>query len=84
MLYDYLTGPNFKSRVEAIVEKFSEAQEDLLKEKKWMNKMWARREKQLEGVINSTVGMYGDLEGLAGSAMPQIESLEVPLIDLAN
>ena len=84
VLYDYLTGPNFKSRVEAIVEKFSEAQEDLLKEKKWMNKMWARREKQLEGVINSTVGMYGDLEGLAGSAMPQIESLEVPLIDLAN
>lgn len=80
VLYDYLTGPNFKSRVEAIVEKFSEAQQDLLKEKKWMVKMWARREKQLEGVINSTVGMYGDLEGLAGSAMPEIEALEVPLL----
>ena len=80
LIYEYLTGPEFARRVEAIVERFSEAQTDLLKEKTWMQKMWARREKQIQGVISSTAGMYGDLEGLAGKSMPNIESLSAPLL----
>ncbi len=81
LIYDYLTGPEFARRVEAIVEKFSDMQADLQKEKKWMQKMWAKREKQIEGVISTTAGMYGDLEGLAGQAMPMIEGFEPPLLD---
>ena len=36
LVYDYLTGPRFRHRVEAIVEKFSDQQADLDREKKSM------------------------------------------------
>jgi hypothetical protein len=59
MIYQYLTGPRFRHRIEAIVEKFSEMQSDLDKERKTMIRSWAKREEQIRGVIESTAGMYG-------------------------
>ncbi len=84
LIYQYLTGPKFKHRIEAIVEKFSDMQDDLDKERKAMTRLWAKREMQIQGVIESTVGMYGDLQGIAGRALPEIEGLELPLIDVAS
>lgn len=84
LVYQYLTGPKFKHRIEAIVEKFSDMQADLDKERKTMTRLWAKREMQIQGVIESTVGMYGDLQGIAGRALPEIEGLELPLIDLGE
>ena len=81
LVYDYLTGPRFRHRVEAIVEKFSDMQADLDREKKAMTRLWAKREAQIQGVIESTVGMYGDLQGIAGHALQEIEGLEIPLIE---
>lgn len=83
LIYQYLIGPKFKHRIQAIVEKFSDMQADLDKERKTMTRLWAKREMQIQGVIESTVGMYGDLQGIAGRALPEIEGLELPLIDLA-
>jgi hypothetical protein len=80
-VYQYLTGTRFRQRLEAIVERFSEMREDLDKERKLMTRAWAKRESQLISVIDSTMGMHGDLQGIAGKAMPEIESLEVPLLD---
>jgi hypothetical protein len=57
LIYRYLTGPNFRHRVEAIVERFSEMQADLDKERRAMTRLWAKREAQIQGVIESTVGM---------------------------
>ncbi|RVD09880.1 DUF2130 domain-containing protein, partial [Mesorhizobium sp. M7A.F.Ca.ET.027.02.1.1] len=79
-VYGYLTGPRFRHRVEAIVEKFSDMQEDLAKERKATTRLWAKREAQIQGVIESTVGMYGDLQGIAGKVMQEIEGLDVPAI----
>lgn len=81
LVYDYLTGQRFRHRVEAIVEKFSDMQADLEREKKSTTRLWAKREAQIQGVIESTVGMYGDLQGIAGRALQEIEGLEVPLIE---
>ena len=81
LVYDYLTGPNFRLRVEAIVEKFSDMQADLDRERKAMTGLWAKREAQIQGVIETTVGMYGDLQGIAGRALQQIEGLELPLLE---
>ncbi len=81
LIYEYLTGPKFQHRVEAIVEKFSDMRDDLNREKKVMTKNWAKREIQIDGVIASTIGMYGDLEGIAGRAMPEIEGLDIPLLE---
>jgi hypothetical protein len=81
LIYQYLTGPKFRHRVEAIVEKFSEMKDDLDKERKAMTRLWAKREAQIRGVIGSTVGMYGDLQGIAGKALQEIDGLELPLIE---
>ena len=84
MVYEYLTGPRFRQRVEAIVERFRNLEDDLIKERTWMTKQWAKREALIRGVTDNTVGLYGDLQGIAGSALGEIESLEIPLIGHAN
>lgn len=75
ILYSYITGVEFRQRVEAIVEAFTGMQEELNKEKRVYQKIWAEREKQIQKVITNTVGMYGDLSGLI--TLPQIKMLEL-------
>jgi len=80
-VYQYLTGNKFRQRVEAVVEKFNDMREDLDKERKFMGRQWAKRETQIVAVVESTVGMVGDLQAIAGKAMPEIASLEAPLLE---
>lgn len=82
MVYEYLTGPRFRQRVEAIVEAFSTMQEDLDKERKVIMKQWAKREEQIMRVMGATVGMYGDLQGIAGKSLQEIEGLEMRALGL--
>jgi hypothetical protein len=81
IMYQYLTGPRFRQRVQAIVEAFTTMQEDLDKEKKAITKQWAKREQQIERVMQSTIGMYGDLQGIAGKTMQEIEGLELKMLE---
>ncbi|MDT3684956.1 MAG: DUF2130 domain-containing protein [Pseudorhodoplanes sp.] len=81
LVYQYLTGPRFKHRIEAIVEKFGDMQEDLEKERKAMTRLWARREEQIRVAVESMAGMYGDLQGIAGRTMQEISGLELPMIE---
>ena len=81
MVYQYLTGPRFRHRIEAIVESFSSMQEDLDKEKKAITKQWAKREEQIDRVMQATAGMYGDLQGIAGKTIKEIEGLELRALD---
>jgi hypothetical protein len=77
MVYQYLTGSRFRHRVQAIVEAFSSMQEDLEKEKRVILKQWSKREEQITRVMQSTVGMYGDLQGIAGKTIQEIEGLNM-------
>lgn len=81
MVYQYLTGPRFRHRVQAIVEAFSSMQEDLDKERKAILKQWAKREEQIERVMLATVGMYGDLQGIAGKSIQEIEGISLPALE---
>ncbi len=81
MIYQYLTGLRFRQRVEAIVEAFSTMQEDLDKERKAIMKQWAKREEQIERVMGATVGMYGDLQGIAGKSLQEIKGLELDALE---
>jgi len=76
VLYQYLTGSQFKQRIQAIVEGFKSLKEDLESEKRSTLRRWAAKEKQLELVMAATTGMYGDLQGIAGKTLPEIEGLE--------
>lgn len=75
VLYAYLSGPEFKQRMEAIVEAFVSMQKDLLDEKRSAERQWAKREKQIQKVIANTSGMYGDFQGLIGSSLQTIPAL---------
>ena len=77
VLYNYLCGPEFRQKVEAIVEAFTSMKNDLDQEKRAVMKIWAKREKQIERVVRNTVGMYGDMQGIIGSSLPEIKALEL-------
>jgi hypothetical protein len=81
MIYRYLTGPRFRHRIEAVVERFTEMQADLDRERKAMTRLWAKREEQINGVVETMAGLYGDLQGIAGRSLQEIEGLQVPLLD---
>lgn len=76
ILYRYLSGTEFKNRVEAIVEAFTAMQEEIEKEKRYFSNKWARDEKHIRMVIDSTYGMHGDLKGIMQGMLPQIAGLE--------
>jgi hypothetical protein len=80
LVYQYLTGPRFRHRIQAIVEKFADMHEDLQRERKWMTKQWAKREEQIRCTVESTAGMYGDLQGIAGKSLQEIEGLDLKLL----
>ena len=79
IVYNYLTGPEFKNRVQAIMEAFIGMRQDLDAEKRSMEKHWSKREKQIERVVLNIAGMHGDLEGIAGASLPAIKMLELPV-----
>ncbi|MGY2887829.1 hypothetical protein ACVIHI_004943 [Bradyrhizobium sp. USDA 4524] len=80
-VYQYLTGIKFRQRVEAVIEKFNDMREDLDKERKFISRQWAKRETQIQSVIETTVGMVGELQAIAGKAMPEIPSVDMPLLE---
>lgn len=77
LIYRYLTGSRFRQRVEAIVEAFTSMQRDLDKERTAIMKQWAKRQEQIERVTAATAGMYGDLQGLAGTSIQEIQGFEL-------
>lgn len=74
-LYGYLTGTEFKNRIEGIVEAFTGMQTEIEKEKRYFANKWARDEKNIRQVIDSTYGMHGDLKGILSGVIPQIQGL---------
>ena len=75
ILYAYLSGIEFRQKVDAIVEAFVTMQEDLQEERRSTERRWAKREKTIQRVISNTSGMYGDLQGLVGSSLATIPAL---------
>ncbi len=83
LVYQYLTGSRFRQRIQAIVEAFSNMGEDLNKEKKAIMKQWAKREQEIERVMHATVSMYGDLQGIAGKTLLEVEGLDLKALEAA-
>lgn len=76
-LYKYLTGPQFKNRVENLVMAFVQMQQELEKERRSLTAIWKRREGQIERMLESTANMYGEFQGIIGGALPGIQQLEL-------
>ena len=78
VVYNYLTGSEFRNRVQAIMEAFVGMKKDLDSEKRAIENIWAKREKQIGRVVTNIAGMRGDLEGIVGLSLPTIKLLELP------
>ncbi len=76
MLYNYLTGNEFKQQMEAIVEGFVAMKDSITRERAQMEKLWKEREKQLDKVLLNTTHLYGSVKGIAGNAIGNIQLLE--------
>lgn len=76
-LYRYLTGAEFRQRVEAMVESFVEMKEDLDRERRSLESSWARREKQIGRAVQSLAGMYGEMQGIVGQTLQRVKTLEL-------
>lgn len=82
LVYQYLTGPKFRLRLQAIADAFRAMQDDLAREKAVITKQWAKRETQIDRMMQGTVGMYGDLQAIAGKTLKEIEGLEMGTLTL--
>lgn len=76
LLYNYLTGNEFRGHVEAIAEGFMSLKSGITRERVQMEKIWKEREKQLEKVLLNTVGLYGSVRGIAGASLGEIPALD--------
>jgi hypothetical protein len=78
VVYNYLISNDFKQRIEVWVEYFSQRREEVDKERAYFMKKWEREDKKLVTLLANTAGIYGDLQGLIGNALPKINRLEIP------
>jgi hypothetical protein len=78
LLYQYLSGPEFKQRVEMIADNYMTMRKDLEKEKAAITRSWSLRERSIDNVLKSVSGMYGDLQAIIGALLPSIPVLELP------
>jgi hypothetical protein len=81
IVYNYLASQEFYNRVSGIVEAFRTMQNDVAAEKRTFERQWAKREKQLQRALINTCGLYGDLQGIIGSSLREIEGMSLPTLE---
>ena len=81
ILYEYLTGGEFRILFENMVTAFVAMRDDLEKEKLAYARIWKKREKEIYGVLSCAASFYGSIQGISGNSIKKIENLEVPLIE---
>ena len=77
LLFSYLTGKEFGQRVGVILQTYIEMKKQLDQEKRAINRIWSKREKQIESVQTNLAAMYGGLEEIVGASLPQLKALEL-------
>lgn len=77
-VYSYLSGQEFRQRIEGIAEAIITMKSDLDSEKRAMEKIWAKREQQILRAVKNTVSLHGDLQGIIGGALLPIPRLQLP------
>jgi hypothetical protein len=82
LLYDYMSGKQFETRITTIVDAFQNMKDVIEKERKAMTNHWKAREKELERIILNTTSLQGEIQGITGSSIETIEMLENELSSL--
>lgn len=77
-LYQYIASDTFRHRFEAYAESIGEMEEDLATERRSMERLWKKRETQIRRALTNIAKMYGELQGVMGSALPEIRAFSLP------
>lgn len=77
VLWEYLTGVEFKQRVEAIYDAYIQLKDDLEKEKRWFTLKWAKQEKNIQRVSDQMLSMHGDLQSIVGKALSEVKGFDL-------
>lgn len=76
-IYSFVTSHEFSQQVEAMIEVYLEMKQQIGKERVAFEKSWKQRESQVNRLLSGVSGIYGSMQGIAGSALPQIKQLEL-------
>lgn len=79
-MFSYITGQQFRSRITAIVDACIAIRTDADTERKYLGRIWAKRDKHTEALLSATAAMYGDLQGLLGNALQPVDGLTISLL----
>jgi hypothetical protein len=74
-LLSYITGQQFYGRVSAVLDGCISIQGDLNADKRATARRWARTQHHIDAVVQNMGAMFGDLQGLLGSALRKVPGL---------
>ena len=77
LLYNYFSGNEFSMQLQSIVSGFMAMQEELNKQKRSVMASWTRQQKHIDTVLMNTTNMYGNIKGIAGNSIANVEALEL-------
>ncbi|OGK12918.1 hypothetical protein A3A93_01750 [Candidatus Roizmanbacteria bacterium RIFCSPLOWO2_01_FULL_38_12] len=80
MLYQYVMSVEFQHRMQALVEAFTNIQQEIEREKRWFAQKWAREDKNLRKFFDNTHGLRGELQSIMGKVLSEIDDKEL-LVD---
>lgn len=66
VLLAYVTGPEFRHRLDSMLDAFTGLQHEQEHQKRVMTQSWAKQEKAVRCLTDSVMGLSGDFAGLAG------------------
>src|SRR5439155_14229434 len=77
-VYEYLCGQEFQHRITNTVTAALAMKDDLDVERRASDRLFAKREKQIEILLRNSAGLYGELQAIVGGALQPIAALELP------
>ena len=82
VIYNYITSQEFAMHIKSVVSAYKQMQEDLGSEKRSMQRIWKKRETQIQKVMGNVTDIYATIEGLVGSqkVLPEIEPLSLEAV----
>ncbi len=76
-LFDYITGLEFRHRVEGMIEAYQNLLDDIEKERRWFSLKWAKQEKSLRTLLDATGSFHGELEMIVGNKLSPIKQFSL-------
>ncbi|MCY4010532.1 MAG: DUF2130 domain-containing protein [Candidatus Saccharibacteria bacterium] len=76
-IYDYIISPEFKYRIESMLETYDKWRSNIDTEKKWFSKKWSRQEKMLDQLTMSIINVHSDFQGITNDALLELGNIQL-------